>query len=106
MFEQHKELCQLPSKLFYEEKLETADKVLNRTPDKIQWPGWNIYPFQFYHVEGTEKSLIVSTKQGNENSKKNEKEIAKVVSGVLQKLTIEIWEIRFCKLYVPNNCAN
>ena len=31
-------------------------------------------------MEGIEESLVVSTDQGNENSKKNQKEINKVVS--------------------------
>jgi len=34
----------------------------------------------FGHVEGTEKSLVVSTEQGNENSKANVEEAKEVVS--------------------------
>ena len=46
----------------------------------MKWPNGDRYPFVFHHVEGIEESLIVATDQGNENSKKNQKEIEKVVS--------------------------
>ena len=46
----------------------------------MKWPNGDKYPFVFHHVEGDEESLIVTTDQGNQNSKKNQKEIEKVVS--------------------------
>ena len=64
---------------FYEGKLETADKVRNREPDNVTWRNGDSYPFAFHHVEGVEETLIVNTDQGNQNSKKNQKEIEKVV---------------------------
>ena len=78
--EQHKELCQFPSDEFYEGKLETPEEVLRRKPDQVTWPNGEGYPFVFHHVEGVDESLIVSTDQGNENSKKNQKEIERAVS--------------------------
>ena len=88
VFEQHEELCRVPSGLFYEGKLKTAEEVLNREPDNVKWPNGNSHPFVFHHVEGKEESLVVTTNQGNENSKKNKKEIAKVVSVFLGKLIV------------------
>ena len=85
-FKKHKELCQFPSEFFYDGDLETAVEVLRRTPDNVTWPNGDGFPFAFHHVEGIEESLVVSTDQGNENSKKNQKEIAKVVS--IQKFNL------------------
>ncbi|CAB4015333.1 Hypothetical predicted protein, partial [Paramuricea clavata] len=78
-YRMHKELCRFPSEFFYDGKLETAKNVLDRKPDNVKWPNGNSFPFVFHHVEGIEESLVVTTGQGNENSKKNQKEIAKVV---------------------------
>ena len=64
---------------FYNGALETADDVRDRQPDNVTWPNGDSYPFAFYHVEGVEETLIVTTDQGNQNSKKNQKEIEKVV---------------------------
>ena len=77
---QHENLCQFPSDFFYDGKLKTAHEVRGRKPDKVKWPSGAKYPFKFHHVEGIEESLVVSTEQGNENSKKNQKEVNKVVS--------------------------
>ena len=76
-------MCEFPSKYFYKGKLETAHSVLNRTPVDVTWPNGDRYPFAFHHVEGTEETLVVTTDRGNENSKKNQEEIEKVVSDVL-----------------------
>ena len=82
----HENLCKFPSEFFYDDKLETAEEVKRRQPDNVKiWPKGGNYPFVFYNVEGKEESLVVSTDQGNENSKKNQKEIRKVVSDVLTK---------------------
>lgn len=64
---------------FYDGKLETAEEVLSRQPDNVTWPNGDSYPFAFHHVEGEEEALVVTTEQGNQNSKKNKKEITKVV---------------------------
>jgi hypothetical protein len=57
--------------------------VGSRTPDNVTWPNGDRFPFVFHHVEGIEESLVVTTDRGNENSKKNQKEIEKVVSNAL-----------------------
>ena len=63
--------------------------MLEREPDNVKWQNPKGYPFEFHHVDGTEESLVVSTGKGNENSKKNRKEINKVVSD-------ELVVCRFC----------
>ncbi|XP_028391339.1 helicase with zinc finger domain 2-like isoform X2 [Dendronephthya gigantea] len=78
-YRMNEELCQFPSKFFYEDKLKTAPEVKNRETDKVTWPNGDRYPFVFHHVEGVEESLVVSTEQGNERSQKNQKEVAKTV---------------------------
>ena len=64
---------------FYDGKLKTAEGVQRRDPDNVTWPNGDSYPFAFHHVEGLEEALVVTTEQGNQNSKKNQKEIEKVV---------------------------
>ena len=81
-------MCQFPSHFFYDDKLETAKEVKERKPDKVTWPNGNSYPFEFHHVEGIEESLVVSTEKGNENSKKNQKEVDKVVSEYIHGLVV------------------
>lgn len=73
---QQKDICAFPSKQFYDDKLKTY---------KPHKPGLFLNEFQgqtsiiFGHVEGTERSLVVSTEQGNENSKANEEEAEETV---------------------------
>lgn len=69
-------ICAFPSMKFYEGKLKTY---------KPHKPGLFLNEFQgqtsiiFGHVEGKERSLVVSTEQGNENSKANEEEAKETV---------------------------
>ena len=63
--------------------------MLKREPDNVKWQNPEGYPFEFHHVDGTEESLVVTTRKGNENSKKNRKEINRVVSD-------ELVVCRFC----------
>ena len=64
---------------FYDGRLKTAEEVQRLDPDNVTWPNGNSYPFAFHHVEGVEEALVVTTEQGNQNSKKNQEEIEKVV---------------------------
>ena len=64
---------------FYDGRLKTAEEVQRRDPDNVTWPNGDSYPFAFHHVEGVEEALVVTTEQGNQNSKKNQEEIEKVV---------------------------
>ena len=64
---------------FYDGRLKTAEEVQRLDPDNVTWPNGDSYPFAFHHVEGVEEALVVTTEQGNQNSKKNQEEIEKVV---------------------------
>lgn len=48
------------------------------------WP--TCVPLLFCHVEGAEKSMIVSTSEGNEESKSNKVEAIEVVSVIISVL--------------------
>lgn len=63
--------------MFYEDRLQTGTKerpcyllTVHNTPTAIL----------FAHVQGDENSLVVSTKEGNENSVANRKEAEQAVS--------------------------
>ena len=75
---QHQEICKFPSQHFYNRELKTANI---RSSDELLdiWPRYGT-PMVFCHVEGAEKSLSVSTAEGNEQSKSNEAEKEEAVS--------------------------
>ena len=78
---QHPKICEFPAKQFYPKvnllsPLSSAWSKGNVLPI---WPEKNL-PIVFCHVEGAEKSLSVSTSDGNEQSKSNEAEKEHAVS--------------------------
>lgn len=80
---QHPRICEFPSNQFYESKLETAPDHECRGIKLL--PIWRKpygipIPMIFCHIEGAEKSLAVSTAEGNENSKSNDAERDEAVS--------------------------
>ncbi|KAL3868678.1 hypothetical protein ACJMK2_041456 [Sinanodonta woodiana] len=79
----HPELCQFPSKTFYNGELQTSPEVFERekanNPLKL-WPAPQ-KPHVFCHVEGSEEILTVSTEEGNEKSRSNPEEVKQVVCG-------------------------
>lgn len=64
---------------FYEKKLKTW-QGLRRPPSILGHIGKESCSVIFGHVQGHEQSLLVSTDEGNENSKANPEEVAAVVS--------------------------
>ncbi|XP_051986103.1 helicase with zinc finger domain 2-like [Xyrauchen texanus] len=68
-------ICAFPSQEFYAGKLKTA---VPYKPSLFQTESRHT-PIIFGHVEGKEKSLVVSTERGNENSKANKEEAEEVV---------------------------
>ncbi|XP_051567604.1 helicase with zinc finger domain 2 [Myxocyprinus asiaticus] len=68
-------ICAFPSQEFYQGKLKTA---VPHKPSFFHTESRQT-PIVFGHVEGKEKSLLVSTERGNENSKANEEEAEEVV---------------------------
>ncbi|XP_052254570.1 helicase with zinc finger domain 2-like [Dreissena polymorpha] len=83
-YRMHPQICEFPSRQFYEKKLKTRPGPWcfkePEQPLKI-WPQdhYDTYPHVLLHVEGEEKVLTVSTEDGNEQSKSNEAEINEVI---------------------------
>ncbi|XP_054994475.1 helicase with zinc finger domain 2 isoform X2 [Sorex araneus] len=77
-YRMHKGICAFPSMEFYQNKLKTWPE-LRRGPSVLGHPGRDSCPVIFGHIEGHEHSLLVSTDEGNENSKANLEEVDKVV---------------------------
>ena len=81
---QQPNICEFPSKYFYDGKLKTASSVPVHDP-RLQWfwpaqrTGGN-FPIAFCHVEGQEEASAIRTAASNEQSKANMKEVEKVVS--------------------------
>ena len=76
---QHPAICKFPSDQFYDGELETH-RNLSWTASYIPiWPSKD-RPIVFCHVEGAEKSLTVSTAEGNQQSKSNDAERDHAVS--------------------------
>jgi len=81
---QHDGICEFPSRQFYDGKLQTANVVKSRGPSPVSfWPALvrrnRNLPIVFCHVEGQEESVAITTSESNEDSKRNMKEVRKVV---------------------------
>ncbi|WAR23838.1 HELZ2-like protein [Mya arenaria] len=75
-YRMHPQICEFPSHTFYDKKLQTRHGLWRDNPLRI-WPAdqYVSYPHVLIHVEGEEKTLTVSTEDGNEHSKSNELEM-------------------------------
>ena len=78
---QHKEICEFPSKYFYDDQLITDESVISRTNPETKlegfWPCGNRKPIMFVDLVGEED---MKARKG-EGEKSNTKEAEKVVSG-------------------------
>lgn len=72
---------------FYQERLKTW-RGLRRPPSVLGHAGRESCPIIFGHVQGHEQSLLVSTDEGNENSKANLEEVKHVVR-IARQLTLD-----------------
>ncbi|XP_036757595.2 helicase with zinc finger domain 2 isoform X2 [Manis pentadactyla] len=85
-YRMHEGICTFPSMEFYKNKLKTW-QGLRRPPSVLGHAGKESCPVIFGHVQGHEQSLLVSTDEGNENSKANLEEVAEVVR-IAKQLTL------------------
>ncbi|XP_045836963.1 helicase with zinc finger domain 2 [Meles meles] len=85
-YRMHADICAFPSTEFYKKKLKTWPG-LKRPPSILGHTGKESCSVIFGHVQGREQSLLVSTDEGNENSKANPEEVAEVVR-IAKQLTL------------------
>ncbi|KFO93891.1 Helicase with zinc finger domain 2, partial [Buceros rhinoceros silvestris] len=86
-YRMHKGICEFPSQEFYGARLNTSPQLFRR--DSVFYHRGNgCCPVIFGHVEGKEQSLIVTTEEGNENSKANLEELEQAVR-LVKQLTVD-----------------
>ncbi|NXY48116.1 HELZ2 Helicase, partial [Ceuthmochares aereus] len=86
-YRMHKAICEFPSQEFYEKRLKTSPQLL-RNPSVFHHQDNDCCPIIFGHVEGKEQSLMISTDEGNENSKANPEEAEQAVR-LAKQLTLD-----------------
>uniref|UniRef100_G1PQE3 3'-5' exoribonuclease HELZ2 n=1 Tax=Myotis lucifugus TaxID=59463 RepID=G1PQE3_MYOLU len=86
-YRMHEGICSFPSMEFYQKRLKTWPG-LRRPPSILGHADKESCPVIFGHVQGHEQSLLVSTDEGNENSKANLEEVAEVVR-IAKQLTLD-----------------
>ncbi|KAJ8335594.1 hypothetical protein SKAU_G00389360 [Synaphobranchus kaupii] len=75
-YRMHEDICKFPSETFYNGSLRTGGK---RETSVLLCPSKEPTAILFGHVEGQEETLVVSTKEGNENSTTNVEEVEQAV---------------------------
>lgn len=78
-YRMHKDICSFPSMEFYGSRLKTWPN-LKRLPSILGHAGKESCAVIFGYVQGHEQRLLVSTEDGNENSRANPEEVTEVVS--------------------------
>ncbi|XP_051488687.1 helicase with zinc finger domain 2 [Apus apus] len=86
-YRMHKGICAFPSQEFYNARLKTCPE-LRREASVFHHKDNGCCPVIFGHVEGKEQSLVISTEEGNENSKANPEEAAQAVR-IAKQLTLD-----------------
>ncbi|NXW54855.1 HELZ2 Helicase, partial [Eurystomus gularis] len=86
-YRMHKSICEFPSQEFYEARLKTWPQLHCRA-SVFYHRGNGCCPIIFGHVEGKEQSLVISTEEGNENSKANLEEVEQAVR-LAKQLTLD-----------------
>lgn len=86
-YRMHEGICTFPSMEFYQKKLKTW-QGLKRPPSVLGHAAKESCCVIFGHVHGHEQSLLVSTDEGNENSKANQEEVKEVVR-IAKQLTLD-----------------
>ncbi|GAB1287336.1 Helicase with zinc finger domain 2 [Apodemus speciosus] len=86
-YRMHKDICSFPSMEFYGGKLKTWSD-LRRPPSLLGHVGKQSCSVIFGSVQGHEQKLLVSTEDGNENSRANPEEVTEVVR-IIKQLTLD-----------------
>ncbi|KFQ16053.1 Helicase with zinc finger domain 2, partial [Leptosomus discolor] len=86
-YRMHKSICEFPSQEFYEMRLKTCPQLFRRASVFYHRDN-SCCPIIFGHIEGKEQSLMISTEEGNENSKANPEEVEQAVRRAKQ-LTLD-----------------
>ncbi|CAH6776633.1 Helz2 [Phodopus roborovskii] len=86
-YRMHKDICSFPSMEFYGRKLKTWPD-LKRPPSILGHAGKESCSVIFGYVQGHEQKLLVSTEDGNENSRANPEEVTEVVR-ITKQLTLD-----------------
>uniref|UniRef100_A0A7M4EGY0 Helicase with zinc finger 2 n=1 Tax=Crocodylus porosus TaxID=8502 RepID=A0A7M4EGY0_CROPO len=86
-YRMHADICKFPSQEFYKGRLKTCP-TLHRQPSILFHRNKACCPVIFGHIEGKEQSLMVSTEEGNENSRANLEEVEQAVR-IAKQLTLD-----------------
>ncbi|KAM5246258.1 3'-5' exoribonuclease HELZ2 [Ctenodactylus gundi] len=86
-YRMHEGICAFPSMEFYNGKLKTWHG-LRRPPSVLGHVDKHSCPVIFGHIQGHEQRLLVTTDEGNENSRANLEEVAEVVR-ITKQLTLD-----------------
>ncbi|KAK6171546.1 hypothetical protein SNE40_019712 [Patella caerulea] len=89
-YRMHEGIMEFPSNMFYDGKLKTGTKRQRRRAELDIWPNGRRHPTVLCHTEGEEDTLTVSTEDGSEQSKSNQKEVDYVVSVTVN--LVEKWK--------------
>ncbi|XP_067410120.1 3'-5' exoribonuclease HELZ2 isoform X2 [Emydura macquarii macquarii] len=86
-YRMQKDICRFPSQEFYNGKLMTCPELKPQS-SAFSHKERSCCPIIFGHIEGKEQSLMVSTEEGNENSRANLEEVEQVVR-IAKQLTLD-----------------
>ncbi|XP_077785536.1 3'-5' exoribonuclease HELZ2 isoform X3 [Podarcis muralis] len=87
-YRMHQDICQFPSEEFYNRRLKTCANPARGHSTLFHKDRAGCCAIIFGHIEGREKSLVVSTEDGNENSRANLEEAEQVVR-IAKQLTLD-----------------
>ncbi|XP_007440213.2 helicase with zinc finger domain 2 [Python bivittatus] len=87
-YRMHRDICMFPSEAFYEKRLKTCPNLVRGSSVLYHRSKSACCPIIFGHIKGKESSFMVSTEDGNENSRANLEEVQQVVR-IAKQLTLD-----------------